>query len=66
MWPKRDEITGEWRRLREELHDLYSAPNVIWVIESRRLNWERHVTRMRRFWCGKPEGKRQLGEPRYR
>jgi hypothetical protein len=47
--PKRDEITGEWRRLhKEELYALYSSPNVIWVINSRRLGWVGHVARMGR------------------
>jgi hypothetical protein len=55
--PKRDEATGEWRRLRkEELTDLYSSPNIIRVIKSRRMRWEGHVARMgkrevpSRFW----------------
>ena len=61
MSSKRDERTGERRRLLEELYDLYSAPNVIWVIESRRMNWVKQMARMRRFWWGKPEGKRSHG-----
>jgi hypothetical protein len=45
--PKRDEVTGEWRRLHnKELHALYSSPNIIRVIKSRRLRWAGHVTRM--------------------
>jgi len=38
--PRRDEVTGEWRRLHnEELHDLYSSPNIVWVIKSRRMRY---------------------------
>jgi hypothetical protein len=45
--PKRDEATGEWRRLHnEELHDVYSSPNIIRVIKSRRMRWTEHVARM--------------------
>ena len=45
--PRRDEITGEWRRLHnEELNDLYSSPNIVRVIKSRRMRWAEHVTRM--------------------
>jgi hypothetical protein len=45
--PKRDEVTGEWRRLHnEELYALYSSPNIIWVIKSRRLRWAGHIERM--------------------
>ena len=71
--PKRDEVTGEWRKLHnEELNDLYSSPNVIGVIKSRRMRWAGHVAHMgeRRGACrvlvGKPEGKKPLGRPRHR
>jgi hypothetical protein len=57
--PKRDEATGEWRRLHnEELNDLYSSPNIIRVVKSRRMRWAGHVARMgkrevhRGFWWG--------------
>jgi hypothetical protein len=47
--PKRDEVTGDWRRLHnEELHNFYSSPNTIKMIKSRRMRWTRHVTRMGR------------------
>jgi hypothetical protein len=65
---KRDEVTGEWRRLHnEELNDLYSSPNIIRVIKSRRMRWAEHVARMRegrgayRILVGRPEGRRPLG-----
>jgi hypothetical protein len=46
---KRDETTGEWRRLyNEELNDLYSSPNIIWVIKSRRMRWAGNVARVGR------------------
>jgi hypothetical protein len=71
--PKRDEVTGEWRKLHdEELHDLYSSPSIIRIIKSRRLRWAGHVARMGpnrnvyRLLVGKPEGKRPLGRPRRR
>ena len=45
--PRRDEVTGEWRRLHyEDINDLYSSPNIVWVIKSRRMRWARHVARM--------------------
>jgi len=44
--PRRDEVTGEWRRLhKEELNDLYSSPNIVGVIKSRRMRWAGHVAR---------------------
>jgi hypothetical protein len=69
--PTRDEVIGEGRRLHnEELDDLYSSPNIIWVINSRRMRWAGHVTRMGekrgayRILVGRPEGRRPLGRPR--
>jgi len=45
--PRRDEVTGEWRRLHnEDLNDLYSSPNIVRVIKLRRMRWARHVVRM--------------------
>jgi hypothetical protein len=45
--PRRNEVTGEWRRLhKEELNDLYTSPNIVWVIKSRRMRWDGHVARM--------------------
>ena len=71
--PKRDEVTGEWRRLHnEEPIDLYSSPNIVRVIKSRRMRWAGHVARMGeergvyRVFVGKPEGKRLLGRLRLR
>jgi hypothetical protein len=71
--PKRDEVTGEWRRLHnEEICALYSSRNIIWVMKSRRLRWAGHVARMEerrgayRALVGKPEGRRPLGRTRCR
>ena len=71
--PKRDEVTREWRTLHnEEFNDLYSSPNVVRVIKSRRMSWAGHVVHMGerrgiyRFVVGKPEGKSSLGRPRHR
>jgi len=68
--PKRDEVTGEWRKLQnEELNDLYCSPSIGRVIKSRRMCWAGHVARMGerrdvyRVLVGKPEGKRPLGRP---
>ena len=64
--PKRDELTGEWRRLHnEELYDLYFSPDIIRMIKSRKIRWVGHVARMwktRWIQClvGKPKGKRPL------
>ena len=69
--PKRDEVTGEWRKLHnEELNDLYCSPNIFRVIKPRRMRWAGHVARMGkrrgvyRILVGNPEGKRPLGRPR--
>jgi hypothetical protein len=69
--PKRDEVTGEWRKLRnEELHNLYSSPDIIRQVKARQMRWAGHVARMGeerkvyKVWVGKPEGKRPLGRPR--
>ena len=66
--PRRDEVTGEWRGLQnEELNDLYSSPNIVRVIKSRRMGWAGHVARIceergvYRVLVAKPEGKRPLG-----
>jgi hypothetical protein len=71
--PKMDEVTEEWRKLRnEELHILYSSPNIIRQIKSRRMRWKGHVARVGeernvyRVLMGKPEGKRQLRRQRRR
>jgi hypothetical protein len=71
--PKKDEVTGEWRKLHnEELHDLYSSLSIIRIIKARRMRWAGHVARMGemrnayRLLVGKPERRRPLGRPRHR
>jgi hypothetical protein len=70
--PKRDEVTGEWRKLHiEELHNVYSSSDIIRHIKSRRMRWAGHVARMgeeRKVYqvlVGNPEGKRPPGRPRH-
>jgi hypothetical protein len=63
--PKRDEVTGEWRKLHnEELTDLYCSPNIVRVIKSGKMRWARHVARMGE--TGFLWGNRPLGRRRYR
>jgi hypothetical protein len=71
--PKRDEVTGEWRKLHKDgLNVLYTSPSNFRVIKSRIMGWDGHVARMvegrgvYRVLVGKPEGKRPLGRPRRR
>ena len=71
--PKREEVTGEWRKLHnEELNDLYFSPSIVGVITSKSLRWAGHVACMDerrgvyRILVGKPEGRRPLGRPRHR
>jgi hypothetical protein len=70
--PKRDEVTGEWRRLHnEDLTGLYSTPHIVRAIKSRRMRWAGHVAPMGegkgayRVLVGRPEGRRPLGRPRH-
>ena len=70
---KRDEVTGDWRKVHnEELNVLCSSPNIVRVIKSRRMRWAGHGARMGegigvyRVLVGKPEGKRPMGRPRRR
>jgi hypothetical protein len=68
--PKRDEVTGVWRKLhKEELHGLYSSPSIVRVIKARRMRWAVHVARIGEvrdaynILVGRPEGRRPLGRP---
>ena len=69
--PKRDKVTGEWRKLHtEDLNDLYCSPSVVRVIKLKRMRWVGHVAHtggrrgIFKVMVGKPEGKRPLGRPR--
>ena len=69
--PKRDGVTGEWRKLhKEELNDVYCSPNIVRVITFGIMSWAGHVARMEEgrgvheVLVGKPDGKRLLGRPR--
>jgi hypothetical protein len=71
--PKRDEVTGCWRKLHnEELHNFYYSPSIIRIMKSRSMRWTGHVARMGakknayRILVGKPKGKRPLGRSRCR
>jgi hypothetical protein len=71
--PKRDGVTGGWRKLHnEELHNLYSSPSIIRIIKWKSMRWAGHVARtgekrnVYRLLVGKPEGKRPLGKARRR
>ena len=71
--PKRDGLTGEWRKLHnEELNDLYCSPNTVRLIKWRRMRWAGHVARMRertvacRVLVGRADGKRPFGRTRRR
>ena len=71
--PRREDVTREWRRLHnEELNDLYSSPNIVRVIKSRRMRWAGHLACVSeergvyRVLVGKPEGRRPMGRPRLR
>jgi hypothetical protein len=73
LGPKTDEVTGEWRKLHDgELHNLYSSPDIIRQIKSRRMRWRGHVACMGegrnvyRVLAGKSEGKIPLERPRHR
>jgi hypothetical protein len=69
--PKRDEMSGDWRKLHnEELHGLYSSPSIVRVIKARRMRWARRMARMGEvrgaysILVGRPEGRRPLGRRR--
>jgi len=73
LGPRREEVTGEWRRLHnEELNDLYSSPNIVRVIKWRKIRWAGHVAHIGeergvyRVLVGKTEGRRPMGRPRRR
>jgi hypothetical protein len=68
--PKRDEVTGEWRKLHnDKLHNLYSSPNILRIIKSSRMRWSGHVARMGRreasigVWWGNLRERENCGDP---
>jgi hypothetical protein len=70
LGPKREEVTGKWRKLyNEELNDLYSLPKIVRVVKSRRMRWAGHVARMgeergvHRVLVGKPKERGRWGDP---
>jgi hypothetical protein len=69
--PKKDEIIGSWRTFHNELHNLYSSPNVIRKIKSRNVRWAGNEARMGEklnaymYLVGRPEGKRPYGRSRW-
>jgi hypothetical protein len=73
FWPKRDGVRGEWRKLHnKEMNDLYCLPDIVWMIESRRMRCAGHVAHMGersgvyRVLVGRPEGMSSLGRARRR
>jgi len=69
LTPKRDKVTGEWRKLhKEELNDLYSLPNIVRMVKSKRMRWAGHVARMgedkgvHRVFVGEAWGKEAIGK----
>jgi hypothetical protein len=72
VWCVLYQVTGGWRKLHNELHNLYSSPSIIIMIKSTRMRWAGHVARMGaksnayKILVGKPGGKRPLGRPRRR
>jgi hypothetical protein len=69
--PKRDEIIGDWKNFRNELHNLYLSPNIVTMMKSRKVRWTRHVANVEgggnvyRILLDKSEGKKPLGRLRH-
>ena len=70
--PNRDKVTGEWRKLHNDLNDLYCSPSIVWIIRSRRMRWTGHLARkgkrrgVYRVLVRKTGGKRPLGRRKHR